>query len=346
MYKVFISSRQNEMANFRNLGQIACTQNLCIPVLIELEYSGAKEIVTHMTDTIKECDLFVGIYGNEYGDRIIEEPSGNKISPIEFEFKYAMKHFKKENIQLYVQNSDSREPDLSALYNEHLRKYRNFPFDNSKDFRLQINANIKKWQSEQTREQEKSTAKDNLISVEVKCKDAQGILTCIFRVLAAKGGNVSRAKQLVYRNMADITVLAKLDQPCIKQPSEDKIKSAIKEELISNYDKDITDTVDIDVRNIEKEASQVNNRGHFTVEFFDNPGIAELIFAVFSEEKICILESSLEHFPSSPQVGRFYIIANLTDQDSKTTNSLVPQIEEITNVIHVDGRIEIGTWWY
>ncbi|MCP4370287.1 MAG: DUF4062 domain-containing protein [Deltaproteobacteria bacterium] len=351
MNEVCISSRRKGAEELRKSARKACTQNQCSAVELGLNYE-KEESVRDAIKTMKESDLFVGIYGGTYGKRTIMPPDSDdekNVSPIELELRLAMKHFEKENIKLYVLNANSEDPDFKVLYNNYISKCDKKNCDDLEDFVLKINADIKSWYSNHTRKQIESDAKKTLMSIEVKCKDTQGILTSIFRVLSKARGNVSHASQTVYRGMADITVLAKLEQPNVpenKTQEDETIESKIRKEL-HKCDEDLSSSaIIIDIRDIEGHARKVKDRGHYTVEFFDNPGIAELLFNVFSDAEICILGSNLDHFPSSPQVGRFFIIADLTNIDRKVTRDLVPTIEKITNVIHVEGKIEMGSWWY
>ncbi|MCP4369445.1 MAG: DUF4062 domain-containing protein [Deltaproteobacteria bacterium] len=367
MNQVCISLRQKGTAIFRQLVRKACVQSQCAHVEFKSNYEN-EEGVRDANKIIEECELFVGIYGDTYGKRFIKMPDSKKdtqVSPIELELRLAIDHFEKKDIKLYILEGNIDDPDLLMLYNEYISKCNYEFFKDYKDLELRLNTDIKDWYSKNANNQREFDAKNNLISIDVKCKDKEGLLTSIFRVLSNPSEydpnedashakyNVSHAKQVVYRNTADITILANLVQQDLpKNKTKDispemlaVIETNIRTEL-DKKDKGLGSSAMINIGDIKAYAREVTEKGHYAVEFFDNPGIAALFFNVFSDKKICILESNLDHFPSSPQVGRFFIIADLTGINRETTRSLVPTIEKIPNVIHVEGKIEMGTWWY
>ncbi len=341
--RIFISSRQHEMKEYRRGARYACGDIKCDPFAYEWEViGGAKDMVSYLSGIAINSKLFIGIYGNEYGERTITDPDSdaNMISPIEFEFKLAIKHFAEEDRRLYILNSMTREDALTEM----IGNYTCIPFNTPEEFELRMEIDLKEWQTKQISNKETPSKKDErIMSVEVKCNDMTGVLANICEAIYEKRGNIIGAKQTVYQNVADVKILLNWLEG-VEPKKEETIKEAIKDELAKCGEVSMG-SAKVIVRDNPSQIKKVTERGHYIVEFFDSPGIAGQVFKVFSSKGISVLESTLEQFATTFEMGRYHIIVNLTSMIEKR-EAITEAIEEIHRVFRVTESIDIGTWWY
>ncbi len=344
MDEIFISSRQIEMKNYRVRAKCACVENKYLPFVLEWMNPGAKDMPMFLTDKAKQCRFFVGIYGDEYG-----EPSmmpfgsdGKKISPIEFEFKLAMEHFERENIKLYVKESSSRDPKLEVM----LDGFTWSVFNTEDEFTLRIEQDLKNWHTGHIDNKESpQLEEERKVSITVKCSDTSGILAQICNSMSTLSGNIISANQTTYQNEADIKIIFEWEY--IEPEGIDSIEQAIRKGL-NSCGSIVKSSADIKVRDGKDIIiKQVTERGHYIIDFFDKPGMAGQIFNVFSKAEVSILESSLERYSPTYEMGKYCIVANLSKGNADAKSGLLlDKISKIKRVFRVTENIEKGSWWY
>ncbi len=343
MDEIFISCHQTKMKNYRVRAEYACLENKYSTFIFALMDLSAKNMTMYLTEKAKQCKFFIGIYCDEYGERSIT-PFGSdvkKISPIEFEFKLAMEHFERENIMLYVKESRSRDPELEAM----LSGFTWSTFNTVHEFALRIEQDLKNWHTGQISRKETPQSEENrTVSISVKCSDASGILAQICNSMAILSGNIISAQQTVYQNEVDIKMVFEWEY--VEQEGIDKIDQAICNALTS-CGPVVKSSADIKIRDDKNIIRQeVKERGHYIVDFFYRLGIVGEIFIIFSRAEVSILESKLERYSPTYEMGRYYIVANFTKTNVDVKSELLKEISEIRRIVRVEENIEKGTWWY
>ncbi len=342
---IFISVLKEEMESYREKASMVCLNEGLIPNIIKWKDQDLETMGAHAEHRVTQCDLFIGIYGNDYGEKNIIMPNSKEMkdSSIGIEFNSAYKHLGIENMRLYARDLMSREPNLEKIVNAHSCKYVNDEIEFVRDFGKYLS----EWNDKRLGRERDSAPVENLRSIDIQCIDKEGLLANIFQSLTTQGWDVTRAKQTLYQREADIKTMVKWKKPG-RLPDNKEIEIAIKNGIINCSNKKTSDSAIINIVQTKKEVCEVvKERGRFIIQFYDDQGIAELLFTVFSGENVGILESELEAISEDrPKISRFTIVANLTNVESNIKNKLAKNIRDVSGVIHVVEKREIATWWY
>ncbi len=112
--KVFISSTAREFAAERQAIESALTAIGVKAILFDKAGPNTQDPWTFDQRLIADCDIFIGVYGEEYGGK----PKGKRTSWIENEYKCAASHQK--IILPYIKRVDSRDPRLDGFLRRHI----------------------------------------------------------------------------------------------------------------------------------------------------------------------------------------------------------------------------------
>jgi ATP-dependent DNA helicase RecG len=114
--KIFISSVQKEFQQTRLdlkaflLGDAMLHRFISEVFLFEDLPAGDRRADQVYLDAVERCDIYLGIFGNEYGS---EDQSGN--SPTELEYNHAGKHGKTRLIYVWGSDEKNRHPKMKQL---------------------------------------------------------------------------------------------------------------------------------------------------------------------------------------------------------------------------------------
>ncbi len=342
---IFISALKGEMEIYREKASMVCLNEGLIPNIIKWEEQDMETMGAHAEHRVTQCDLFIGIYGNNYGEKnvIVPGSEGIKDSSIGIEFQSAWKHLGEASTKLYAKDLMSREPDLEKI-TTHGCKYVNDEIEFARDFSTYLS----KWNDKRLGLERDSAPAENLRSIDIQCSDKEGLLATIFQALTTQGWDIIRAKQTLYQRDADIKAMVKWKKKAGGLPESEDIEKAIKGGITDCSNKKTSESATINIVQIKKEICEVvRERGRFIIQFYDDQGMAELLFTVFSSANVGILESELEAISEDrPKISRFDIVANLTNVEPSTKKDLADNIRDVSGVIHVEEKREIATWWY
>lgn len=115
-FKIFISSPQKEFAQFRHdlktflLGDVVLHRFISKVFLFEELPSKDQHADELYLEEVEQCDIYIGIFGNEYGNE-----DDNGVSPTEREYNCATKHRKTRLIYVWGANDKKRHPKMQKL---------------------------------------------------------------------------------------------------------------------------------------------------------------------------------------------------------------------------------------
>jgi len=112
---IFISSVQNEFAEerqglFRYLHSDPLLGLFFKPFLFENLPAKDQRVVAIYTDEVSKCDIYLGLFGQQYGYEDVEG-----VSPTEREYHEATRLFKTRFIYVLGDTTIKRHPKMSAL---------------------------------------------------------------------------------------------------------------------------------------------------------------------------------------------------------------------------------------
>ncbi|MFN0173050.1 MAG: ACT domain-containing protein [Saprospiraceae bacterium] len=302
----------------------------------------------YITERIKGCDLFIGIYGKSYGKGQFPstDPLSEPLSLIDLELNIALKHLKPHQIIIFRQNLEEEELDerLKSMF----LPFKQFNyFEREIDLILDLQTQIKIWlDSETILASKEVTSNQQLLSITLRGKDQTGLLVRIFKVIVNLGGNVIQAKQDVYSKIATSRIISEWTLHNILEDRE-SLKMQIIKELGGLYGQSKTLEIDLIIDELKSYEGDVRSKTRLKVEFFDGRGIAERIFRELSNESLNVLESNFQQVTANvPIIGEFIIVFDSTESDKKKIDNVAEKIRKCPGVIRVERIVMEGNWWY
>lgn len=339
---IFISIEKDEMSDY-----ISDIQRKCnfygFDVIFSFNIS-PKDI----PEQIKKSDYFFGIYGEEYGGKIIKyDGIDNKISKIDYELRIAVRDLPIENITLFCNKSieSIRDDDFQSLLKRHQKLV--YRYKDKVDLLLNIEVAIKNWNHDANILSEKSVTSDHqIMSITLKTVDKRGLMLIIFRSILNQGGNVIQGKQDIYSNIATTRIIAEWTSENTP-PSPKEVKDSINAAVVQFYGTDEIEHFELTIKPLRSFKGDVQAKGQFIIEFFDGRGIGERIFREISQANISVLESSFMQINvDTPIIGQFNIVFDANDFERKQILDVAEALKKCPGVFRVEESIQIGNWWY
>lgn len=332
---VFVSCQEGA-DSLRKMAYQSCLRSDLDPYFFEWDLATGAFPEAFLERRMGECRLFIGIYEQDYGKRIIQTgDSSEKISALECELQIALRVLGPKNILLFARGVGERDAELNRMLVH--AKLDIKPFDRDLDFALLIDEEVKKWQTQQAQPRHPKT-----LSIKLECKDRTGILAGIYRAIFFHGGNVVRSRQTTHLGMVNILAIAQW-QEFSEHPTEDTVRQSLLHELHSLLGEE---TGSLEVVRIIAEYGEIKAKGNFSVVFFDGPGIAERIFSVFARSSVSVLESHLTQLSNTPPMASFFVSANATNISHEKIHHLARELRTQAGIVSAKAYMEIGSWWY
>jgi predicted amino acid-binding ACT domain protein len=337
MGRVFVSCLPAQEDTLRKMAFQSCVRSGLDPYSFDWEVGASPE--GYLQRRMEDCHLFIGIYEKEYGQRIVgSQDSEERISAIDFELQAALRVLGSRNVLLFARKGDHRDADLNRILAR--TKLDVTLFDRDLDFNLLIDEEVKKWRSWHAYRVSQATPRT--VSVKLECRDRSGILAAVYKTIYVHGGNVVRSRQTTHLGTANATIIAQWQEGA-EYPREEAVRESLQHELHALLGET---TGALEVVRLSTQDGEIKAKGNFSVLFFDGPGIAERIFAVFARSSTSILESYLTQVSVTPPMARFVMDVNATNITHEKVNHLAQELRAQAGIVAVEAHMEIGSWWY
>jgi Domain of unknown function (DUF4062) len=335
--RVFVSCLPAEMDSLRIMASTSCIRSSLDPYTFDWELAKNGLPESYLQRRMEECQLFIGIYEKDYGQRALHL-DGENVSTIDFELHTALRVLGPENVLLFARKVDQPDADLNRMLIR--SKLDVTHFDQDLDFGLLIDEAVKKWVNYQADRDRRLAPRT--ISIRLDCRDRAGILAATYKIVFIHGGNVARSRQTTHLGTTSATVIAQW-QAGAEYPSEETIHESLQRELHALLGET---AVTLEVVRIITQDGEIKAKGNFSILFFDGPGIAERIFSVFARSSTSVIESHLIRVSTTPPMARFIVAVNATNISHEKINHLAREMKEQAGIVAVEAHMEIGSWWY
>jgi predicted amino acid-binding ACT domain protein len=336
---VFVSCHGGEAQALRASAYQACLRSELDPYFFDWELAKGSASEAFVERRMKECALFIGIYEQDYGPRLVQlTESTGLVSALDFELQVALSVLGPKNMILFARQGADRDADLNRMLVKTKLEVRTF----ERDFDLLIDEAVKEWRRSRVEPMHPRT-----LSIKFACKDRPGILAAMFKAIYTHAGNIIRSRQTTHLGIANATVIAQWHE-FAEFPTEEAVRESLLHELHPLLGGEI-EALDqtLEVIRIIAEYGEIKGKGHFSVLFFDGPGIAERIFSVFAKSSTSVLESHLVQVSTAPPyMAKFVIVVDATNIPHEKIRHLARELRTQAGIVSVESLMEIGSWWY
>ncbi|MEM9554080.1 MAG: DUF4062 domain-containing protein [Acidobacteriota bacterium] len=358
--KAYITCDSQELMPLMETAEAIANQKGCDPIRVgwpwldrinkrKAENEATDEVRTYRKiaeNRIRDCDIFIAIVGERYGDRKVLHPEDGRtdrlVSSMHFELATALRSKSESGhpaIKIFKFSQRLEKPVEDMLIEARLS---DSDFHSTKEFSIRF----AEWLTEHLQRVKESNLRSlHKYKIHITCRDEVGQLSRLAEVISDMDGNLAGGHQFSSGETAILDFVA--EWPESRQPDPINLQIALENAFPAPSSSGQDSKTIARVHEISSEShTEFNSNLTYTVTFFDQPGIARNIFDIMKKDRHSVLAARVDTFVSGGVIlGRLLFSFAGDDLTWDLRSKLERNIVKLPGILHVDFTSTYGRFW-